>query len=121
EALALPSAEAATLALRTQQILAHESGVAETADPLGGSYYVEALTAALESAAREYLDRIEEQGGAPLAIGFMQEEVHRAAYEHQLAIESGERVVVGVNAFQADTSSAAAVEQPDFQGLAATQ
>src|SRR5690606_33173985 len=76
EALSLPTGEAATLALRTQQILAHESGVASTVDPLGGSYFVESLTSALEEKAVRYLEAIEELGGAAQAIGFMQEEVH---------------------------------------------
>jgi methylmalonyl-CoA mutase, N-terminal domain len=120
EALALPTAEAATLALRTQQILAHESGVTETVDPLGGSYFVEALTDALEEQARRYLDRIEELGGAAAAIDFMQEEVHRAAYAHQLAIESGERVVVGVNKYGVDESRVE-IAQPDYSGLESGQ
>jgi len=116
EALSLPTAEAATLALRTQQILAHESGVGDTVDPLGGSYYVEALTSAIEERVGEYLSRIEELGGASSAIEFMQEEVHRAAYEHQLAVESGDRIVVGVNRHQSEN---ARVEpgQPDFRRL----
>lgn len=97
EAIALPSAEAATLALRTQQIIAGESGVADTVDPLGGSYFIESLTDSIEEEAIEYIDRIEELGGAANAIGYMQEEVNRAAYAHQLAIEAGSRVVVGVN------------------------
>jgi methylmalonyl-CoA mutase, N-terminal domain len=116
EALSLPTAQAATLALRTQQILAHESGVADTVDPLAGSYFVESLTGAVEAKAREYLDRIEEMGGAAKAIDYMREEIHRAAYEHQLAVESTERVVVGVNRF---TEAAEEVElrQPDFGAL----
>ena len=112
EALSLPTAEAATLALRTQQILANESGVTETVDPLGGSYYVEALTDALEQKAEVYLERIAEHGGAPNAIGLMQEEVQRAAYEHQLAVESGERVVIGVNRYVVD-EPAPDLLQPD--------
>jgi methylmalonyl-CoA mutase, N-terminal domain len=99
EALALPSEESALLAVRTQQILAHESGVANTVDPLAGSYYVEALTDAIEARARDYLARIEEEGGAARAIDFMKEEIHRAAYRHQLEVEGGTRIVVGVNAF----------------------
>jgi methylmalonyl-CoA mutase N-terminal domain/subunit len=120
EALALPSAEAATLALRTQQILAHESGVTGTVDPLGGSYYVEALTQALEEKALAYLDRILQAGGASNAIELMQEEVHRAAYAHQLAIEAGDRTVVGLNAFQAVEESPR-MAQPDFHELEAMQ
>jgi methylmalonyl-CoA mutase, N-terminal domain len=102
EAMSLPSEESATIALRTQQILANESGVADTPDPLGGSYYVEALTDALESEAVRYLDRIDELGGAARSIEFMQHEIHRAAWDHQRAIESGDRVVVGVNAFESE-------------------
>jgi methylmalonyl-CoA mutase, N-terminal domain len=116
EALSLPTADAATLALRTQQVLAHESGVTETVDPLGGSYYVEALTTKLEDRAREYLAKIAEQGGAARAIGYMQEEVHRAAYGHQLAVEAGERVVVGVNRYQAGETPTE-LGQPDFREL----
>jgi methylmalonyl-CoA mutase N-terminal domain/subunit len=97
EALALPTAESARLALRTQQVLAAESGVAETIDPLGGSYYVEHLTDALEQEAVRYLDRIAELGGAARALHFFQDEIARTAYAHQLAVESGEREVVGVN------------------------
>ena len=120
EALALPTAEAATLALRTQQILAHESGVGETVDPLGGSYYVESLTSALESKALEYLDKIEEVGGAAEGIAYMQEEIHRAAYEHQIAVERGERVVVGVNKF-AEEETPVDLSQPDFSALEQSQ
>lgn len=102
EALSLPSAEAAALALRTQQIVAHESAVAKWADPLGGSYLVEHLTAQVESDALSLMARIEEMGGASHAIEFMQDEIHRAAYRFQLEVESGERVVVGVNRFETD-------------------
>jgi methylmalonyl-CoA mutase N-terminal domain/subunit len=116
EALALPTEESARIALRTQQVLAHESGVPRTADPLGGSWYVEALTDAVEARAREYLDRIDELGGASRAIDFMQEEIHRAAYRHQLDVEAGERVVVGVNAFTEEEDRPALV-QPDFGAL----
>jgi methylmalonyl-CoA mutase N-terminal domain/subunit len=97
EALALPTEESARLALRTQQVLAAESGVAATADPLAGSYYVESLTDALELRATEYLKRIEEIGGAARAIQYFQEEIEKVAYEHQLAVERGDREVVGVN------------------------
>ncbi len=116
EALALPTAEAATLALRTQQVLAFESGVTETVDPLAGSYYVEALTNAVEEKAVAYLGRIGEMGGSARAIEYMQKEVHRAAYEHQLAVEGGERVVVGVNRFQEDEAPLD-LRQPDFSAL----
>jgi methylmalonyl-CoA mutase N-terminal domain/subunit len=99
EALALPTEASARLALRTQQILAWESGVAATADPLGGSYYVEALTADLEERVLEYLERIDDLGGAlgALESGFLQGEIEREAYRHQRRVESGEQVVVGVN------------------------
>jgi len=104
EALALPTEESARLALRTQQILAYESGVSDTVDPLGGSYYVEALTDQIEEKAKEYLKKIDDMGGAVQAVeqGYMQEEIHRAAYETQKAIEKNEDIVVGVNAFRID-------------------
>jgi len=120
EALALPTEESARLALRTQQILASESGVSETVDPLGGSYYVEALTDALEEKARAYLRRVEELGGAARAIPYVQEEIHRAAYEHQLAVERGERIIVGVNAYRTEEGPPR-IEQPDYGALAARQ
>jgi methylmalonyl-CoA mutase, N-terminal domain len=120
EALSLPTAEAATLALRTQQVLAHESGVGETVDPLAGSYYVEALTDAIEEKARGYLERIEEAGGAAEGIGFMQEEIHRASYAFQMEVESGERVIVGVNRFRSD-DAAPVLTQPDFSALEGSQ
>jgi methylmalonyl-CoA mutase N-terminal domain/subunit len=102
EALALPTAEAARLALRTQQILAHESGVTETPDPLAGSYYVETLTSELEAGARGLLEEIDALGGTLAAIeaGFQQRQIQEAAYRVQRAIESGDQVVVGVNAFR---------------------
>jgi methylmalonyl-CoA mutase N-terminal domain/subunit len=101
EALALPTEEAATLALRTQQIIAHESGVAREIDPLGGSYFVEALTRDLEEGTHAYFDQIDRLGGMVDAIehGFPQREIAESAYRLQQAIESKERVVVGVNAF----------------------
>ena len=97
EALALPTEEAARLALRTQQILAYEAGVTETPDPLAGSYYVESLTNELEAAAWAYLDEIEAMGGTLAAIegGFQQRQIQEAAYRVQQAIESGDQVVVG--------------------------
>ena len=118
EALALPTVEAATLALRTQQVVAYESGVADTADPLAGSYYVERLTSELEARALALLARVEELGGAARAIeeGFFQEEIGRSAYEHQLRVERGETVVVGVNAFE-DDSPPLAIPAPDFGAL----
>jgi methylmalonyl-CoA mutase N-terminal domain/subunit len=101
EALALPSEAAAKLALRTQQVIAFESGVADTIDPLAGSYYVEALTDEIEARAREYLARIDQLGGAVRAIelGFQAREIQNAAYRYQQEVERGERVVVGVNRF----------------------
>src|SRR5881275_324746 len=102
EALALPTERSARIALRTQQILRHEVGTTATADPLGGSYYVEALTDELESRARELIERVEDAGGAVAAVesGFVQEEIERAAFEYQQQVEAGERVIVGVNAFK---------------------
>ena len=99
EALSLPTVEAATLALRTQQIIAHESGVADVTDPLGGSYYLETLTASLASGAREYFRRIDDLGGMVAAIeeGYPQREISDSAYEAQRAVECGEQVIVGVN------------------------
>jgi methylmalonyl-CoA mutase N-terminal domain/subunit len=120
EALALPTEASARVALRTQQILAEESGVTRTVDPLAGSWFVEALTDEIEHRAREYLARIEELGGAARAVAYMQEEIHRAAYRHQLAVESGERTVVGVNAYTDDESDPRA-EQPDYTALEARQ
>ncbi len=116
EALALPTERSARIALRTQQILAHESGVAGSADPLGGSYYVEALTDRLEAEARKYLTAVAEKGGAASAIGYMQDEIHRAAYARQLAVEAGERVVVGVNRFQ-EAEPPSTPPQPDYAAL----
>ena len=120
EALALPSEESALLAVRTQQILAHESGVANTVDPLAGSYYVEALTDAIETRVREYLDRIQEGGGAAKAVDFMKEEIHQAAYRHQLEVEGGTRVVVGVNAF-AEKKDSFQIREPDYGALETAQ
>jgi methylmalonyl-CoA mutase N-terminal domain/subunit len=100
EALALPTERAAKIALRTQQVIAAETGVADTADPLGGSWLVEHLTQEIERRARVYLDEIERMGGAVRAIEYMQGEIERSAYEEQQAVEEGRRVVVGVNAQQ---------------------
>ena len=101
EALALPTERAVKIALRTQQVIGYETGVANVADPLGGSYYVESLTDELERLALDYLDRIEAMGGAVAAIeaGFYQDQIADAAFAIQRGIESGERVVVGVNRF----------------------
>jgi methylmalonyl-CoA mutase, N-terminal domain len=113
EALNLPSEESARLALRTQQILAHECGVAQTVDPLAGSYYVESLTSTIEQEARRYLERIDALGGMVAAIerGWVQREIEDAAYQHQRAVDAGETVVVGVNRF---TGSEARVDSPDL-------
>jgi methylmalonyl-CoA mutase N-terminal domain/subunit len=99
ESLALPSEEAVHVALRTQQIIAHESGVPNVIDPLGGSYYVEALTDKMERGCREYFDKVEKLGGVIPAIekGFFQREIARAAYRYQKEVEEGRRTVVGVN------------------------
>jgi methylmalonyl-CoA mutase, N-terminal domain len=104
EAYALPSEHAVTIALRTQQVLAYESGVANTPDPLGGSYFLEKLTADSEAAANDYIRRIDEMGGMIPAIeaGFPQSEIAAASYRYQREVEAGERVVVGVNRFQSD-------------------
>ena len=116
EALALPSEDSARLAVRTQQILGHESGVTNTVDPLAGSYYVEALTDEVEAAALVYLDTIGELGGAAKAVEFMKEEIHRAAYRFQLEVESGIRTVVGVNSFQ-EEGDTPHIQQPDYRAL----
>ncbi len=102
EALSLPTEEAARIALRTQQIVAFESGVADTADPLAGSYFVETLTAEVESAAVRLIERIDAMGGSVSAIeqGFIQEEIARSAYTHQQQVEGGSKIIVGVNKFQ---------------------
>ncbi|MGH2672513.1 MAG: acyl-CoA mutase large subunit family protein, partial [Actinomycetota bacterium] len=102
EALSLPTEHAVKIALRTQQVIGFETGVASVADPLGGSYYVEELTDEIEQAARGYLDKIDGMGGAVAAIeaGFYQDEIHEAAFRIQQGIETGERVVVGVNRFE---------------------
>ena len=106
EALGLPSEEAALLALRTQQVLAHESGVPDVADPLAGSYFVESLTAEIDRRSRELIAQIDSMGGMLAAIehGWVQDQIHRSAYEWQRQVESGERVVVGVNRFVEDAS-----------------
>ncbi|HEY4593476.1 MAG TPA: methylmalonyl-CoA mutase family protein [Thermoanaerobaculia bacterium] len=108
EALGLPTEEAAGLALRTQQVIAHESGVADVADPLGGSYVVEAWTEEIVQRAREYIVKIDDMGGAMAALerGFQQREIAEAAYRFQMAVEAGRELVVGVNVFQS------AVEAP---------
>jgi methylmalonyl-CoA mutase N-terminal domain/subunit len=120
EALSLPTEEAAKLALRTQQVLAHESGIINTADPLAGSYYVEALTSQIENDARAYLEEIDGLGGAPKAIAFMQDKIHESAYRHQIEIEENERLVVGVNVFE-EEEQPLSMEKPDFAALESGQ
>lgn len=105
EALALPSEQSVLIALRTQQVIGYEIGVTDTVDPLGGSYYIEALTNKIEEEVWAYIRKIDELGGAVQAIekGFMQREIQQSAYAYQRQIESGERVVIGVNMFQMET------------------
>ncbi len=107
EALALPSEHAATIALRTQQILASEAGTTDSADPLAGSFFIEALTAELEQRARELISRVDDLGGAVAAIeqGFVQAEIEASAFRYQTEVESGERLIVGVNRFTEHESS----------------
>ncbi|MGA8870806.1 MAG: methylmalonyl-CoA mutase family protein [Candidatus Acidiferrales bacterium] len=104
EALALPTEQAALIALRTQQIIAHETGVANTIDPVGGSYAIEKLTDEVEAAAQDYIAKIDAMGGVLRAIeaGYVQQEIQKSAYEYQRAIERGDQIVVGVNRFQTD-------------------
>jgi methylmalonyl-CoA mutase, N-terminal domain len=117
EALGLPTTRAAKIALRTQQIVGFESGVADTVDPMAGSYFVEALTDEVEQAAQEYLDRIDELGGAVAAIEarFMQEEIESAAYSFAKAVDDGEKIVVGVNRFTDAESEPADVFPIDIE------
>lgn len=111
EALSLPSEDAARIALRTQQVIAHESGVVDTVDPLGGSYFVEALTDEMEKKAWAYIHKIDEMGGAVSAIesGFIQQEIAGSAYLYQQHIQSGKKIIVGVNSFT--------MEEPAFENL----
>ena len=111
EALALPTEESAQLSLRTQQILAFESGAADVVDPLGGSWYIESLTNDLESQTMDYINRIDDMGGAVAAIenGFQMREIGDAAYRHRQEVESGDRVIVGVNRYS--------TEEPPVEGL----
>jgi methylmalonyl-CoA mutase N-terminal domain/subunit len=113
EALALPSEAAVRIALRTQQILAHESGVADTVDPLGGSFAVERLTAEIEEGAAAYVKTIDDLGGAVAAIGFMQREIQEAAYRWQREVEDKARIVVGVNEFVTEAAPPANLFQVD--------
>jgi methylmalonyl-CoA mutase N-terminal domain/subunit len=120
EALALPTEKSAKLALRTQQIIASESGVTRTVDPLGGSHYVEELTDEIERLAMEYLSKIDEMGGASEAIEYMQEEIHQAAYRFQMDIESGHRNVVGLNS-HVEQEVSSRIGQPDYSQLELAQ
>jgi methylmalonyl-CoA mutase N-terminal domain/subunit len=122
EALALPTEQSATLALRTQQVLAHETGVPDTVDPAGGSWYVEHLTDQLEREARALIAEIEDAGGAARAVeqGVFQAAIARSAYEQQKALEAEETVVVGVNKY-ADDLTIPSVPAPDYSALAAAQ
>ena len=107
EALALPTEQSARLALRTQQVIAHESGVADTVDPLAGSYAIEQLTTEIEKRAADYIDKIDAMGGMlrAIEIGYVQREIQEAAYQYQRAVETNDAVVVGVNRFQTEESS----------------
>jgi methylmalonyl-CoA mutase N-terminal domain/subunit len=106
EAFSLPSESAVRTALRTQQVIAYESGVADTVDPLGGAYFLEHLTDEIEKRATAYLDRIDEDGGAVAAIerGYIQKEIQESAYDYQRSVETGEQIVVGLNQFQQEES-----------------
>ncbi len=117
EALALPSEESVRLALRTQQVIAYESGVPAVADPLAGSFYVEALTDRLEQEAQTLIDEIDKLGGAVAAIeaGFQQEQIARAAFDRQQAVDSGQQVIVGVNRFEQEEDPAASLQTVDPQ------
>ena len=115
EALALPTEQSARIALRTQQIIAYESGAPQTIDPLAGSYYIESLTNEIEKRASEYLDKIEAMGGMLKAIerGYVQQEIQKAAYEYQQAVDRNEAIVVGVNQFQMDDEKAVPLQRID--------
>jgi methylmalonyl-CoA mutase N-terminal domain/subunit len=104
EALSLPTESAARIALRTQQVIAHESGVADTVDPFAGSYAVEEITTQLEQRARDYIEKIDAMGGMLVAIesGYVQREIQEAAYDYQRAVETKNAIVVGVNQFESD-------------------
>jgi methylmalonyl-CoA mutase N-terminal domain/subunit len=115
EALALPTETSARIALRTQQVIAFESGVPQTVDPLAGSYYVEALTNEIEARAIDYLEKIEAVGGMLKAIerGYVQQEIQKAAYEYQQAVDREEAVVVGVNRFHVEQENAVPIQRID--------
>lgn len=115
EALALPTEESATLALRTQQIIANESGAADTIDPLAGSYYIEAMTDKFQREAEEYIAKIDEIGGAVKAIenGYIQSEIQKNSYQNQLAVENGKKTIVGVNKYKTDVKQDVKLQQVD--------
>lgn len=117
EALALPTEDSVMIALRTQQIVAYESGVTETIDPLAGSYYIESLTDKIEKEAMEYIRNIDNLGGATKAIesGYIQKEIQNSAYKYQMQIESGERIVVGVNKFKVEEDQKRSILKVDPQ------
>jgi methylmalonyl-CoA mutase, N-terminal domain len=117
--LSLPTEDAARIALRTQQVIAYESGVADSVDPLAGSYLVEYLTNEIERRAAEYIGKIDEMGGMLSAIeaGYVQREIERAAYDYQKSVETQEEIVVGVNRFQIDEESTIPILKidPEFE------
>ncbi|MDA1001874.1 MAG: methylmalonyl-CoA mutase family protein [Chloroflexi bacterium] len=117
EALALPTEQAQQIALRTQQIIAHESGAADTVDPIAGSYYVESMTNQLETEAQKIMDRVEDIGGAVAAIesGYMQSEIQEASVRHQREVESGERVIVGVNEYVDENEDVHPIFRPNLE------
>jgi methylmalonyl-CoA mutase N-terminal domain/subunit len=117
EALAIPTEEAQRIALRTQQVIAHETGVTDTIDPFAGSYYVESLTNEVERQAQEYLDRVEDMGGSIAAIesGYMQQEIQEAAVSQQQEIEDGRRIVVGVNKFRGENGDSSTIFRVDTE------
>jgi methylmalonyl-CoA mutase N-terminal domain/subunit len=123
ETRALPTQEAATIALRTQQIIAHETGVTHTIDPVGGSYFIETLTREIEDETWTYLRKIDDLGGMVRAVerGFPQKEIADASYRYQQAVESGEEVVVGVNRFVAETEGPIPLLQIDPEQAAQQQ
>jgi methylmalonyl-CoA mutase, N-terminal domain len=117
EALSLPTEHAVRIALRTQQVLGYETGVTDTVDPLGGSYFVEALTNEIETRAVEYIEKIDGMGGSVAAIeaGWIQDEIHEAAFRIQRAVEADERVVVGVNRYASEEDDAVEIQTIDEQ------
>jgi methylmalonyl-CoA mutase N-terminal domain/subunit len=119
EALGLPTEDAVTLALRTQQILADETGVPDTVDPLAGSYFVERLTEEVEARARDWLSQVEAHGGAVTAIenGFVQDAIAENAFQHEIARERGEEIVVGVNRYVADEAVQVPLQRIDEEAV----